>query len=64
MTRLLSYQIAPYLDSGQLQIVLADHQPACVPIHVLHREGRLASAKVRNFVDLLVASLRADKALR
>ncbi|PFH09897.1 DNA-binding transcriptional LysR family regulator [Collimonas sp. PA-H2] len=64
VTRLLSYQIAPYLDSGQLQIVLAEHQPACVPIHVLHREGRLASAKVRRFVDLLVESLRANKALR
>lgn len=64
VTRLLSYQIAPYLDSGQLQIVLAEHQPACVPIHVLHREGRLASAKVRRFVDLLVESLRGDKALR
>ncbi|WP_211443157.1 LysR family transcriptional regulator [Collimonas humicola] len=64
VTRLLSYQIAPYLDSGQLQIVLAEHQPACVPIHVLHREGRLASAKVRRFVDLLVESLRSNKALR
>ncbi|HWW07561.1 LysR family transcriptional regulator [Collimonas sp.] len=64
VTRLLSYQIAPYLDSGQLQIVLADYQPASVPVHVLHREGRLASAKVRSFVDLLVDSLRGNQALR
>jgi len=64
VTRLLSYQIAPYLASGQLQIVLAGYQPASVPIHVLHREGRPASAKVRGFVDLLVDSLRGNQALR
>lgn len=63
ITRLLSYQIAPYLASGQLQIVLSEFEPAKVPIHVLHREGRYASAKVRSFVDLIVAELRNDLTL-
>ena len=63
VTRLLSYQIAPYVASGQLKIVLADYEPPRLPIHVLHREGRHAPAKVRTFVDLLVEKLRADKAL-
>jgi DNA-binding transcriptional LysR family regulator len=63
ITRLLSYQIAPYLASGQLKAVLAGYEPPRVPIHILHREGRYASAKVRTFVDLMVARLRSDKAL-
>ncbi len=62
ITRLLSYQIAPYLETGELQTVLADYAPP-LPIHVIHREGRYASAKVRNFVDAAVANLRAHKFL-
>lgn len=60
MTRLLSYQIAPYQASGQLQTVLSEFEPAPLPIHVIHREGRYASAKVRTFVDFMVARLRSQ----
>ncbi len=63
ITRLLSYQVAPYLALGELQTVLEDFEPERLPIHVLHREGRYASAKVRAFVDLMVAALRGQKAL-
>ena len=63
VTRLLSYQIAPYLASGQLQTILSEFEPEGLPIHVIHREGRYASAKVRTFVDLMVARLRSDKGL-
>lgn len=63
LTCLLSYQIAPHLAAGQLQTVLSDYEPPRLPIHVLHHEGRQASAKVRTFVDLLVDRLRGDKAL-
>src|SRR6266853_773495 len=62
VTRLLSYQVAPYLASGQLKAVLNKYEPPRLPIHVLHLEGRQASAKVRTFVDLLVERLRKDKA--
>lgn len=63
IARLLSYQIAPHLAAGKLKIVLSEHEPAQVPVHVLHREGRYASAKVRTFVDLTVAALRRDDAM-
>jgi DNA-binding transcriptional LysR family regulator len=63
VTRLLSYQIAAFLASGQLKAVLSDYEPPHLPIDVLHSEGRQASAKVRTFVDLLVERLRGDKAL-
>ena len=63
ITRLLSYQIAPHLADGRLQILLSDFEQPKIPIHVIHREGRYASAKIRSFVDLMVEKLRADKAL-
>lgn len=64
ITRLLSYQIAPQLAAGKLKIILAEFEPAPMPIHVLHREGRYAPAKIRSFVDLIVDRLRNDRALR
>jgi DNA-binding transcriptional LysR family regulator len=64
LTRLLSYQVAPLLESGALVTVLSDYDPAVVPIHIVHREGRYASAKLRTFVDLMVERLRAEKSLR
>jgi DNA-binding transcriptional LysR family regulator len=63
ITRLLSYQVAPHLASGQLKIILSEFEPAPMPIHVLHREGRYASAKVRSFVDLIAIRLREDHTL-
>lgn len=63
ITRLLSYQIAPQLADGRLNILLADFEQIKIPIHVIHREGRYASAKIRSFVDLMVERLRADKTL-
>lgn len=63
ITRLLSYQIAVYQASGQLQTVLHEFEPAPLPIHVIYREGRNASAKVRAFVDLMVDQLRSNQAL-
>ena len=63
ITRLLSYQVAAYLASGQLKIVLPEFEPESMPIHVLHREGRYASAKIRSFVDLIAARIRENPAL-
>lgn len=63
LTRVLSYMIAPQLAAGRLQTVLEDFEPPPAPIHVLHREGRHASAKVRSFVDLIVERLRNDPGL-
>ncbi len=63
ISRLLSYQVASHVNSGQLQTVLSEYEPKALPIHVVHREGRYASAKVRTFVDLIVAKLRSQQTL-
>ena len=63
IARQMSYQVEPLLKNGQLKIILSEFELKPLPIHILHREGRYASAKIRNFVDLLVDRLRADKTL-
>lgn len=60
VTRLLSYQVAPYVATGKLRIILSEFEQAPLPVHVVHREGRYASGKVRTFVDLIVEKLRND----
>jgi DNA-binding transcriptional LysR family regulator len=64
MSRTLSYQIAPRVADGALRIVLPDFEPEPLPIHIVHQEGRRASAKLRSFVDFIVDRLRADPAFK
>ncbi len=63
ISRLLSYQVAPALAAGKLIPLLEDFEPAAKPIHIIHREGRVQSAKVRAFVDLMAERLRTDAAI-
>lgn len=62
ITRLLSYQIATQLASGELKIIMSDFEPKPMPINIIHREGRYDSAKVRSFIDLI--SMRLKTTLR
>jgi DNA-binding transcriptional LysR family regulator len=63
LTRLLSYQVAEHLRAGSLKILLAEYEPAPLPIHVVHGEGRRAPQRVRAFIDLAVELLRSNLAL-
>ena len=62
ITRAMSYQVQPQLLSGALQVLLDAFEPAPVPMHLVCREGRRASAKVRGFVDFAVERLRTELA--
>jgi DNA-binding transcriptional LysR family regulator len=64
IARLLSYQIAQHVNDGRLVLVLDDFAPPPVPIHLVHREGRHVTQKVRAFLDLAIATLRANPSLR
>lgn len=64
ITRLLSYQVAHQLEQGSLKTVLSEYESAPLPIHIVHREGRDGSAKVRSFVDFMGQALRQYSALR
>lgn len=63
MTRVLSYQVAEALRDGRLETVLEEFEPEPLPIHIVHVEGRAASARVRSFVGHAVAQLRANPLL-
>ena len=62
MARLISYQVAPYVADGRLQVVLDAFEMPSQPVHVVHQEGRLVSAKVRAFVDFVAQGLRQELA--
>jgi DNA-binding transcriptional LysR family regulator len=59
VTRLFSYHIAPQLEDGALEIILKDHEHAPLPVHLITPQGRLATPKVRAFVDFALPRLRA-----
>jgi DNA-binding transcriptional LysR family regulator len=63
LTRLLSYQVAEQLRDGTLVAVLQALEPVPLPVHVVHHEGRHAAQKVRAFLDMAIAALRANRAL-
>ncbi|MGN6480114.1 LysR family transcriptional regulator [Luteibacter sp.] len=59
VARLLSYQVGDDLAAGRLQIILAEYEEAPWPVHILHRESKYGSSKVRHFIDLLAEHLRS-----
>lgn len=63
ITQLISYQIGAELTAGKLKIILSEYELNPVPVHIMHSEGRNASAKVRTFVDLIAGRLRENTAL-
>lgn len=63
LTRALSYQVGPDLLAGRLQIVLEDFEQPPLPVHIVHPEGRNASAKVRAFIDFARERLRANRVI-
>jgi DNA-binding transcriptional LysR family regulator len=58
--RLLSYHVMSELEQDALRIVLADAEPAPLPVHLVSPYGRLSVPKVRAFVDFATPRLRAS----
>jgi DNA-binding transcriptional LysR family regulator len=56
LTMVLAYQVVEAVFAGRLRIVLAQHEPPPLPIHVVYPSTRLLSAKVRAFVDLVAST--------
>ncbi len=63
IARLLSYQVWDALEAEAVRLILESHEEAPWPVHVLHREDKLGSSKVRSFIDEIVESLRANPKL-
>jgi len=59
----LSYQVEDELNSGELKTVLEQYEPAAMPVHIVHREERNSSSKVRSFIDILAKTLNENKTI-
>ncbi|WP_213881139.1 LysR family transcriptional regulator [Pseudomonas sp. dw_358] len=60
VTRLLHYQIADALASGQLVRILTNFEPADLPIHLVYPHSLQLSPRVRTFVEWASAQLPAS----
>ncbi|WP_110298046.1 LysR substrate-binding domain-containing protein [Blastomonas natatoria] len=60
VSRLLFCQVGPSVTYGRVRLVLEAFERQPLPVHLVHLEGRRASAKVRSFVDYATSRLRAD----
>jgi DNA-binding transcriptional LysR family regulator len=63
LTRCLNYPLHDDLENGRLQRVLQRYERPPSPVHVIYRERRSASMRVRSFVDFIVDALRRHPAL-
>ncbi|WP_177522909.1 LysR family transcriptional regulator [Pseudomonas sp. v388] len=64
VTRVLSYQVAQWVEKGELEIVLEAYQTPALPVHLLYQGDRRVLAKVRTFVDHCASRLLVDPALQ
>ncbi|RJX83342.1 LysR family transcriptional regulator [Pseudomonas sp. LS-2] len=60
----LSHEVHEHLEAGRLCPVLDGFEPDSLPVHLVYREGRRASARVRSFIDFAVERLRQHPVLR
>lgn len=53
LTMVLAYQVASAISAGRLKVVLPGFEPPALPIHLVYPTGRLLSAKVKAFAELV-----------
>jgi DNA-binding transcriptional LysR family regulator len=59
LTRALAYQVTDEVRDGRLRVVLKKYEPPPVPVHLVYPAGRVAMAKVREFVRFAAERLSA-----
>jgi DNA-binding transcriptional LysR family regulator len=58
ITRVMSYQAAAAVSTGKLVVLLAQHEPPPIPVHVLLPSARSTTMKQRAFVAFAAPRLR------
>lgn len=51
IARMLTYQVAGHIASGQLVTLLDDLAPAAIPVHLVYQANRRGSINVRTFIE-------------
>ena len=62
--QVLCYQALPLIGTGRLTIVLRDFEPPPVPVSLVRAEARLASPRLRAFLDWMRERLRERPVLQ
>jgi DNA-binding transcriptional LysR family regulator len=62
LTNVLSYQVARHVREGKLKIVLQNHEPAPIPVHILHAGQGQLPLKMRRFLEFAAPRLRRSLA--
>jgi DNA-binding transcriptional LysR family regulator len=58
VTNVISYQAAQAVKEGKLRLILIDHEPPPIPVHLLHsKKGRLPY-KMRRFLEFAAPRIR------
>jgi len=60
ITRVRSYQIAPHLADGRLQLILRGFEPPPMPVHLVYAAQTLLPLKLRAFLDFAAPRLKAS----
>ena len=60
LTMVLAYQVASAVSAGRLRVVLPGFEPPALPIHLVYPTGRLLSAKVKAFSELVAETCDWD----
>ena len=58
ITRLLCYQVSKAITDGSLTVLMRDHEPTPLPIHLVHTSGRVMPQKLRVFLDFVLPRLK------
>lgn len=58
ITRALSYQVAGYLKTKKLEIILQDFEPKPWPVHLVYPGGKAIPTKLRAFLDFAAPRLK------
>lgn len=64
ITRVLSYQVAPYLADGSLVRLMRDHEPPPIPVQFVFPSARLMAPRLRAFLDFTAPRLSRLRVLR
>jgi DNA-binding transcriptional LysR family regulator len=58
VTNVISYQAARAVQEGKLKLILSEHEPVALPVHLLHsKKGRLPY-KMRHFLEFAAPRIR------
>jgi DNA-binding transcriptional LysR family regulator len=58
IVRVLSYQVAAAIGEGRLKIVLAEHEPPPLPVHLVHPAQSHTPLKLRRFLECAAPLLK------